>query len=181
MATADASEYSIVDANHLWGSKPDVSGPNRRPITIRVETGELVRRVPEEEQIPRGVDEGPRHNYSRYDDPSVTFYSDGSNLSSLRGSEHCYLEAVVDLSLRCREYRERDKRLSWIMELKNDDGVLFKLPSVTGNDTSTRPTIKGRIRFVGKKSTAHCGILFGIEIEVRVHVHLHSCIVCTVR
>ena len=174
---ANADEYSIVTANHLWGSKPNVSGPNGwLRDYILIETGELVRRVPEEEQIPRGEDEGPRHNYSRYDDPSVTFYSDGSNLSSLHGSEHCYLEAVVDLSLRCREYHERDKRLSWIMELKKDDGVLFKLPSVTGNDTSTRPMIKGRIQFVGKKSAAHHGILFGIEIEVHLHVHvLSSC------
>ena len=175
---ANADEYSIVTANCLWGSKPDVSGPNRKPITIRIETGELVRRIPEEEQILRGEDEGPRHNYSRYDDPSVTFYSDGSSVSSLRGSEHYYLEAVVDLSLRCREYRERDTRLSWIMELKKDDGVLFKLPSVTGNDTSTRPTIKGRIRFIGKKSAAYRGILFGIEIEVYLHVHILSSCNC---
>ena len=171
---ANADEYSIVTANRLWGSKPDVSGPNRKPITmIRIETGELVRNIPEEEQIPHDEDESPRHNYSRYDDPSVTFYGDGSSVSSLRGSEHCYLEAVVDLSLRCREYHERDKRLSWIMELKKDDGVLFKLPSVTGNDTSTRPTIKGRIQFVGKKSAAHRGILFGIEIEVHISLHVY--------
>ena len=163
---ANADEYSIVTANQLWGKKPDVSGPNRKPITIRIASGELVREIPEEDRIPRDEDEGPRHNYSRYDDSSVTFYSDGSSLSPLHGSEHCYLEAVVDLSLRYQEYRERDKRLNWIMELKKDDGVLFKLPTATGNDTNTGPVIKGRIRYVGKKSAAHRGILFGIEIEV---------------
>lgn len=145
---------SIVN-KQLWGKKPDVSGPNRKPFTVLIKRGELVRKIPEEERIPH--DEGPPHNYTRHDDPSVTFYSDGSNLSPLGGAEQGYLEAVVDPTVRCHEYQEHDK-LKWIMDLKEGDGVVFNLNNVG--------TVKGVVRYIGKRSAVCRGILFGIEIEV---------------
>lgn len=150
----------IVVTDKVWGNQPDVSGPNKDPLTVVIAKGELVREIPEADRIAR--DKGsPAHNYCRYDDPSVTFFTNGSSLAQLHGSQHEYLAAIDDPLLRHEEYTEEGK-LKWVMGLKKADSVLFKLSTVAAPGVTT---IRGTIKYIGKKP-ARPGIQFGIEIEV---------------
>ncbi len=133
---------------------------NNIPFRTYVLRGELVSQIPAKDRIPR-KDGSPSHNYCLHHDPAISLYDDGTGVCPLQGAEMDYLEAVHNSTTRIVQYLESGK-MKWIMNLKNNDIVFFRLKL-----TKSAPpvAVKGKIRFYGHIK-GHTGVMFGIEILV---------------
>ena len=124
---------------------------------VEISKGELLFVIPPEDQV-SSEDGTPTHNFCMYDDPAVSMYDSGINVSlPLKTKELDYLEAVENPSIRAIEYRQK-KKLKLIMDLKVGDSVQF----------DSGETLQGRIRYCGP-IPRYRGVMFGIEIMVSIY------------
>ena len=141
--------------------------PNKleeKPLQVYIYRGEILLEIPLKEQIPR-EDGTPAHNYCKYDDPDVTTYNNGTNVSPLYGAELDYLLGIDRPSVRAIEYLQVDK-LAWIMDLRHGSNVFFQLDKEKDVPLLIIP---GKIRYYGA-IPGHDGVWFGIEIIVSIIV-----------
>ena len=147
----------ILLKQQMGERKPDQEG--EKPFQTYFFRGEILLEIPQKEQIPR--EDGTRaHNYCKYDDPDVTTYNNGTNVSPLYGAELDYLLGIDRPSDRAIEYVQASK-LAWIMDLRSGTEVFFKL----NKERDVPLIIPGIIRYYGC-IPGHDGVMFGIEIKV---------------
>ena len=149
----------ILLKQQIGERKPDQEG--EKPLLIYFFKGEILLEIPLKEQIPR-EDRTPAHNYCKYDDPDVTIYNNGSNVSPLYGAELDYLLGIHRPSVRAVEYLMVDK-LTWIMDLRFGSNVFFQLDK----EKDVPLLIQGKIKYYGAIQ-GHQGVWFGMEIIVSI-------------
>ena len=140
--------------------------PNKleeKPLQVYICRGEILLEIPLKEQIPR-EDGTPPHNYCKYDDPDVTTYNNGTNVSQLYGAEFDYLLGIDRPSDRAVQYLQPNK-LAWIMGLIGGTEVFFNLDK----ETDVPLIIQGKVRYYGAIPGLD-GVKFGIEIIVSIIV-----------
>ena len=149
----------ILLKQQMGERKPNQEG--EKPFETYFYRGDLLLEIPEEEQIPR-EDRRPPHNYCKYDDPAITTYNSGTNVSPLHGPELDYLQGIYRSGVRAIEYLQVDK-LTWIMDLRLGSKVFFQLDK----EKDVPLIIPGKIRYYGG-IPGHDGVWFGIEIIVSI-------------
>ena len=144
----------------LGERKPNQEG--EEPLYSILSRGEILLEIPQKEQILR-KDGTPAHNYCKYNNPDITLYNSGTNVSPLHVAELDYLLSIKRPSVRAVEYLQADK-MAWIMDLRYGTEVFFKL------NKEKSLIIQGKIRYYGAipGHTYYDGVMFGIEIIVSI-------------
>ena len=128
----------------------------KRPTRIKVPVlkGELVEEL--DEVIPADRYYSGPHNYRVYTDPTITFYSDATDVAPLVDPEHLYL-IPVSREQRIREFYNTDKKGYVLHGLKTGDKMLFSM-------STDSEAVRGRIRYLGRVGGKR-GVYFGVEID----------------
>ena len=128
-------------------------GRKRKTRTkVPVRKGELVEEL--NEVIPADQFSG-EHTYRVYNEPSITFYCDATDVAPLVEAQPNYLMAVSH-DLRIREFFNTPKK-EYVMGLKMGDEISFRV------STHSKP-VRGRIRHLGPVEKKK-GAYFGVEID----------------
>ena len=133
----------------LLTTKDGRKRPTRTKVPVR--KGELVEKL--DETIPADRYSGA-HNYRIYNyEPTITFYCDATDVTSLVDPEHLYLMAVPH-ELRLREFHNNTKK-EYVFALKTGDNILFAIHS---------KIVRGMIRYLGTVERKK-GVYLGVEID----------------
>ena len=132
-------------------------------VRRNISKGELLVEIPGSVKKKQGKqsDTLPR-KYRLLREPDFVLTVCGVNVAPLEGPEADYLEGITDPVTRLDEY-QREGHLKWIMDLKINDTVYFKLE---GDGSSKVPVYsQGKVRYYGAVEGER-GVIFGIEITV---------------
>ena len=158
----------ILLKQQMGERKPNQEG--EKPFRIYFFRGEILLEIPLKKQIPR-EDGTPAHNYCKFDDPDVTTYNNGTNVSPLYGAELDYLLGIDRSSIRAIEYLQVDK-LAWIMDLRLGSIVFFQLDK----EKDVPLIIQGKVGYYGAIPGLD-GVKFGIEIIVSIIMCFSLCVI----
>lgn len=132
------------------------------PFQKRLDKGELLVEIPKKNRIPRPNGKETAHNYSMYNEPTVTLYDDGTRVCPLEETLFQCLVAVPERTVRFAQYTTG--KMEWVANLRVGDIVFFHF--FVDPNAKARPIIRGKIRYFGKVE-GYEGYMFGIEIMVR--------------
>ena len=124
--------------------------PTRAKVPVR--KGELIEELTE--VIPADQFSGA-HNYRVYNEPTITFYCDATDVAPLADPEPKYLMAVSH-EQRIREFFNTGKK-EYVLGLEPGDKMLFAM-------STDSEAVRGRIRYLGLVE-GKTGVCFGVEID----------------
>ena len=134
----------------LLKTKDGRKRPTRAKVLVR--KGELVEEL--DEVIPADQFSGA-HNYRVCNEPTITFYSDATDVAPLVDPEPQYLMAVSH-EQRIRAFFNTNKK-EYVLGLKTGDKMLFSM-------STDSEAVRGRIRYLGPIERKR-GMYFGVEID----------------